>query len=314
MSSTKKRGGCQGFDGVKDKMTTKCIKLWTKNTVECDWRTVHIEKICYTLIHRTFTYGVNSFEQTLISAFGMKEAVKKRKLDSRVKSVRNSLPDGAADALVLPDDGDLGFMELYVTTCKKCHMSETGFIQSFVTKYKAHLPEDPKLADIMDNWDKIIAKHSGEMKYKDILGCILLHQTHIFASPNERKCITRPLEHANSKCHKWTIVVPKLFPSPTLQPLTINVDTEPSSSSLITPLPLTSPKPFSSSGKRISPFVSPTSVKKQKMFTVDLDGTITIEKIVKVKSTKTSTNATITIKNNKRLTFKPINQLLDPTV
>ena len=92
----------------------------------------------------------------------MKEAVKKRKLDSRVKSVRNSLPDGAADALVLPDDGDLGFMELYVITCKKCHMSETGFMQYFVTKYKAHLPEDPKLADIMDNWDKIIAKHSGE--------------------------------------------------------------------------------------------------------------------------------------------------------
>ena len=86
MSSTKKRGGCQGFDGVKGKMTAKRIKLWTKNTVECDWRTVHIEKICYTLIHRTFTYGVNSFEQTFISAFGMKEAVKKRKLDSRVKS------------------------------------------------------------------------------------------------------------------------------------------------------------------------------------------------------------------------------------
>ena len=73
MSSTKKRGGCQGFDGVKGKMTTKCIKLWTKNTVECDWRTVHNEKICYTLIHRTFTYGVNSFEQTFISACGMKQ-------------------------------------------------------------------------------------------------------------------------------------------------------------------------------------------------------------------------------------------------
>ena len=244
-----------------------------------------------------------------------------------MKSVRNSLPDGAADALVLPenfdpkditievtDDGDLGFMELYVITCKKCHMSETGFMQYFVTKYKALLPEDPKLADIMDTWDKIIAKHSGEMKHIDILGCILPHQTHIFASPNERNFITRPVEHANSKCHKWTIVAPKLFPSLPLQPLTINVDTEPSSSSLITPPPLTSPKPFSSSGKRISPFASPTSVKKQKMFTVGLDGTITVEKTVKVKNTKTSTNATITTKNNKCLTFKPINQLLDPTV
>ena len=176
MPSTKKRGDCQGFDGVKGKMTAKRIKLWAKNTVECDWRTVHIEKTYYTLIHRTFTDGVNIFEQTFISAFGMKEAVKKRKLDSRVKSMRESLPDGAADALVLPenfdpkditievtDDGDLGFMELYVITCKKCHMSETGFIQYFVTKYNTLLPDDPKLADIMDNWDKIIAKHSGEM-------------------------------------------------------------------------------------------------------------------------------------------------------
>ena len=30
MPSTKKRGGYQGFDGVKGKMTAKRIKLWTK--------------------------------------------------------------------------------------------------------------------------------------------------------------------------------------------------------------------------------------------------------------------------------------------
>ena len=95
----------------------------------------------------------------------MKEAVQKRKLDSRVKSVRNSLPDGAADALVLPknfdpknitievtDDGDLGFMELYVITCKKCHMSETGSTQCFVMKYKALLPEDPNLQILWITW------------------------------------------------------------------------------------------------------------------------------------------------------------------
>ena len=76
MPSTKKRGGCQGFDVVKGEMMAKHIKLWTKNTVECTWRTVHIEKVCYTLIHCTLTYGANSFEQTFISAFGMKEAVK----------------------------------------------------------------------------------------------------------------------------------------------------------------------------------------------------------------------------------------------
>ena len=94
----------------------------------------------------------------------IKQAVKKRKRDSRVQSVTNSPPDGAADAMVLPgnfdpkditteviDDGDLGFMELHVITCRKCHMSETGSMQYFVRKYKALLPEDHKLADIMDN-------------------------------------------------------------------------------------------------------------------------------------------------------------------
>ena len=214
------------------------------------------------------------------------------------------------------DDDDLGFMELYVVTCKKCHMSETGFMKYFVTKYGALLPEDPKLADIMDNWDKIIAKHSEEMKHLDVLGCILPHQTHIFASPNERKFITRPVEHANSKCHKWTSVTPKLSPTP-LEPLIINVDTEPSSSSSsysMTSPSLASPESPTSTRKRSSPLVSPTSSKKQKLLTVSLDGTVTVEKTVKVTNTKTSTDATITIKNNKRLTFKPINQLLDPTV
>ena len=76
MPSTKKRGGCQGFDGFRGEMTAKRIRLWIKNAVKCNWRTVHTVKICYTLIHHTFTYGVNSFEQiTFISAFRMKEAV-----------------------------------------------------------------------------------------------------------------------------------------------------------------------------------------------------------------------------------------------
>ena len=65
MPSTKKRGGCLGFDGVKGEMMAKLIKLWTKNTVKCNLRIVHIEEIRYTLIHRRFTYRVNSFKQKL---------------------------------------------------------------------------------------------------------------------------------------------------------------------------------------------------------------------------------------------------------
>ena len=41
MPSTKKRGGCQGFDGFRGEMTAKRIRLWIKNAVKCNWRTVH---------------------------------------------------------------------------------------------------------------------------------------------------------------------------------------------------------------------------------------------------------------------------------
>ena len=34
MGKGKKRGVCQGFDGVKGELTAKRIKLWTKNNVE----------------------------------------------------------------------------------------------------------------------------------------------------------------------------------------------------------------------------------------------------------------------------------------
>ena len=341
-----KRGCCQGFDGVKGELTAKRIKNWFKNVVESDWRKVHIEKIRYTLIHRTLSYGENSFHQTFISAFGMKESVKKRKMDGRIKSTKKSLPGGAVEALALPehfdpkdivvnvmDDGDLGFMEVYVLTCKKCHMAETGFLKSFLITYKKFLPDNPKLADLMDNWDQIIEKHPGEMKHIDVLGCILPHQPDFYASPNENKYINRPVEHTKSKCHQWTGVTPVV--APIVEPLTIDIDvtqatgqSSSASSSMSSPplaspplvsppqasqVSLTSPNP---SGKRKhhSAFFSPTSVKKQKLLTVGLDGTVTAEKCIQVKNTKTSSDSTITIKHGKRLNFKPINQLLDPAV
>ena len=337
MAKGKKRGGCQGFDGVKGEQTAKRIKLWGKNNVELSWRNVRIEKLRYTLVHRTLKYGENKFVQTFIPAFGTREAVKKRKSDARIAYTKKSLPDGAVEALVLPenydhnditiemtDDGDLGFKELYVVICKKCHMSDTCFMRSFCLKYKSFLPENPKLADLMENWDRIIEKHPEEMKHLDVLGCILPHETHIFASPNERKFITRPAEHAASKCHQWTSVAPA-----TIQPLTINIDDhdalpQPSSSSstssitssLTSPAsksPLTSPKPAHTKST-CSSFGSPTSVKKQSLLTVGLDGNVTAERSLKVSNTKTDTTTTITLKNNKKIHFKPINQIFDPAI
>ena len=80
-----KRGIFQGFDGVEGEFIAKRIKTG-KNVVERDWQKVHIEDLCYTLIHRS--YGENRFEQTFISAFGMKESVRKQKKDGRMKCTR----------------------------------------------------------------------------------------------------------------------------------------------------------------------------------------------------------------------------------
>lgn len=167
----------------------------------------------------------------------------------------------------MTDDGDLGYKELYVAICKKCHMSNTGFLQNFCEKYKSFLPDNPKLSDLMDNWDSIIRKHPEEMKHIDVLGCILPHEPEIFASPNEQKFITRPAEHAFSKCHQWTSVSP---PSAMQKPLTIIVDTHSASSSASTSpaassSTLTSPNQVNTKSK--SPLTSPTSVKKQSLLT-----------------------------------------------
>ena len=153
-----KRGVLQGFDGVYGKKTADRLGLWKKNTVEGDWKEWRIEKIRYTRVHRTLRYGLNSFTQTFISPFGAKESVKKRKLDRRVTGSIKSLPNGAVEALGIPpnfdssdltievdDDGDLGFQEFYVVLCKKCHCTNTGFMNGFVARYQEFLPSSPKL-------------------------------------------------------------------------------------------------------------------------------------------------------------------------
>ena len=320
----KKRGEVTGFDGVHGAKTAARLASWTKNRVESDWKQWRIEKIRYTRVQRTFRYGVHSFSQTFISPFGAKESIKKRKTDKRVKSTTKSLPAGVVEALGIPenfdsndvvievdDDGDLGFAEFYVILCRKCHFVSTGFMNGFVLKYKAFLPTNPTISDIMDNWDKVIAKHPGEMKHIDVLGCILPHQQHVHASPNERNFIVRPAEHASSKCHKWTAVEPSI-----MTPLFINVE-NPSSTTTPSATPMTTPlnSPSGSSSSLASPpmlsppsnkrpssvsLVSPTSVKKQKTLTVALDGTVTVEKMASVENVKTGKTATITIKNSKQ--------------
>ena len=248
----------------------------------------------------------------------MKDSIKKRKCDSRGKS---SLSDGAKEALCLPehdnpkvitietsDDGDLGFKEFYVVHCQKCHVPDTGYMKYFINQYKDFLPADP---NIMDNWDKIVAKHLSVMKYMDVVGCILPHEPTLNACPNERKYITRPVEHADSKCHKWTYVSPTILVTITTSSSDIQILDEASSYSGKCASSLTSPTSTkSSSSGKCTYLTSPKSTKKQKLLTVAVDGTVTAEKTVKVKNM----NNNLVKHQTQQLVFKPINSMIDPTV
>ena len=312
MQKNAKRGSTQGFDGVTGEKTANRLKLWKKNNVSLGWRKWEVEKIRFTYMVKTISYGENVWSQKFIAPYGMKDSIKKRKLDSRGRS---SLPGNAKQTLYLPehydindvviecaDEGDQGYKEFYVVYCQKCHTSDGGYMKHFTTEYKDCLPSDPKIKDIMENWDKISKEHPSVMKYIDVAGCILPHEPTVDASPNESHYIVKPADHADSKCHKWTC-------------------TDPSSSSIpfdevqiletVGSSPTSSQKPVSSS------LTSPTATKKQKTLTVALDGSLTAEKTVKVHNTKRpggKGNSTITVKNQKQLVFKPITALLDPTV
>ena len=82
------------------------------------------------------------------------------------------------------------FDYLYCSICQK------DKIPSLLSKYKNKLPDNPKINDLIDNWD--ILDISPELL--DIAGCIIPDMEHINAAPNGRRYILRPTEHATN-CH-----------------------------------------------------------------------------------------------------------------
>ena len=280
--------------------------------MELNWRRWEVEKFRYTYVTKTITYGDNTFSEKFVVPYGAKETFKKAKSDSRGKY---SLSKETKGALLLPehydandivieaeDQGDLGFEEFYVVYCTKCHISNSGFMKYFINTYKDLLPSDPKIADIVDNWDKIVEKYPKENKHCDILGCILPNVPTVNASPNDRHYIIRPVEHTESKCHRFTL----LSPSTSSQSGAAGTSSELGAA-------------VGSSSKKRKEITSPVAVKKQKALTVSVDGTVTAEKTFKVldkkkKQTGGKGDVTITVKHQKQLTFKSINRLIDPTV
>ena len=169
---------------------------------------------------------------------------------------------------------DQGFMEFFVIFCQKCHIFDTGYMKYFITKHKDFLSDDPKLMDIWDNRDKLVSKHSSEMKYIEIAGCIFPNEPDVNASPNERYYIIRSVEHSASECHKWTSCKPSDSRIATTQSTKFKF------------LDVQSMYAAGSSieiNKQIYVAYFTCSHKKQKTLTAAVDGTIGAGKMVKVK-------------------------------
>ena len=196
-----------GFDRVEGSLTI--VRLKRKNKPAGDWRTWEVIKIHYSLIKCEWVYEENSYSDTTICPFGMTECMIKLLGDRKVLRV---MPEHIREGLMLPEmfckdeitmtinSEDMGFESFFVVFCKKCH-SKNGCLSVFSAEHSAMLPNDPKLEDIWENWDRIVAADKSAMDVIDVCGYILPNQPAIRAGPNARRFLIHPTQHYSSKCH-----------------------------------------------------------------------------------------------------------------
>ena len=76
-------------------------------------------------------------------------------------------------------------------------MCYQDILPTFINQYKDKLPANPKIDDIISNWDNLKPKEN----MIDLCGCLLPKESHVKAGPNARRFLVRPSEHANATNH-----------------------------------------------------------------------------------------------------------------
>ena len=84
---------------------------------------------------------------------------------------------------------------LFCSTCSKDKYPD------FIKKFKDHLPENLKIEDIQEHWDKRTTIDNTVSQDHDFYGCIIPNDPFVMAGPNNRWFVLRPVEHAD-KYHK----------------------------------------------------------------------------------------------------------------
>ena len=84
---------------------------------------------------------------------------------------------------------------LFCSTCSKDKYPD------FIKKFKDHLPENLKIEDIQEHWDKRTTIDNTVSQDHDFYGCIIPNDPFVMAGPNNRWFVLHPVEHAD-KYHK----------------------------------------------------------------------------------------------------------------
>ena len=77
----------------------------------------------------------------------------------------------------------------YCTYCTQNKLPEV------LNQNKDKLPTNPKIENLLEEWDKIKLPNS----MLDLCGCLLLNEVHDKSAPNARRFIVRPSCHMASK-------------------------------------------------------------------------------------------------------------------
>ena len=204
-----KRGTVNGFDGITGKETAKRIKNWNKNQSSGRWRSIKQIRIKYTYILQTWYYEEKTYTQKFICTLGLVKYMKKVLKDQKLLHPFNIFPNAVKEAfsfttsgnyehyklkIQYEDEGDKGYDNFYVLFCSTCSKRK---YPDFIKKFKDHLPENPKIGDIQEHWDKLITVDSTVAQDHDFCGCIIPNDPSVIAGPNNRRFILRPVEHAD---------------------------------------------------------------------------------------------------------------------
>ena len=91
--------------------------------------------------------------------------------------------------LTITHEGNKGIKKFVYLSCRVCHKDK---LPELLRKYKHKLPDQPKVSDLMENWDLL----DISIDLIDIAGCLIPDEKHLHAAPNGRRFIIRPTEHA----------------------------------------------------------------------------------------------------------------------